>query len=85
MKTSTTAYDAEEFSGKRILVSGGTKGIGEAIVTRLQAGGGKVLTTARRLPSGDIPPPSFKPMSARGPEQTTSSGRSSTALAVSTF
>ena len=55
MKTSTIACDANEFSGKRILVTGGTKGIGEAIVNRLQAGGGKVLTTARSLPAGDNP------------------------------
>lgn len=53
MKTSTIAWNANEFSGKRILVTGGTKGIGEAIVNRLQAGGGKVLTTARNLPAGD--------------------------------
>ena len=33
MKTSTIAYHPNEFSGKRILVMGGTKGIGEAVVT----------------------------------------------------
>jgi NAD(P)-dependent dehydrogenase (short-subunit alcohol dehydrogenase family) len=53
MKISNCAYDANEFSGKRILVTGGTKGIGEAIVNRLQTGGGQVLTTARNLPAGD--------------------------------
>ncbi len=47
------ACDASEFHGKRILVTGGTKGIGEAIVNRLQAGGGKVLAAARQLPAGD--------------------------------
>lgn len=52
MKTSPIVCDAHEFSGKRILVTGGTKGIGEAIVNRLQAGGGQVLTTARSLPAG---------------------------------
>jgi NAD(P)-dependent dehydrogenase (short-subunit alcohol dehydrogenase family) len=36
-----------EFSGKRILVTGGTKGAGEAIVRRLAAGGATVATTAR--------------------------------------
>jgi NAD(P)-dependent dehydrogenase (short-subunit alcohol dehydrogenase family) len=45
---------SQEFTGKRILVTGGTKGIGEAIVNRLRAGGGSVLATARTIPgSGD--------------------------------
>jgi NAD(P)-dependent dehydrogenase (short-subunit alcohol dehydrogenase family) len=42
--------DRNEFTGKRILVTGGTKGIGEAIVKRLLAGGGSVLATARTIP-----------------------------------
>ena len=41
-----------EFDGKRILVTGGTRGIGVAIVHRLGSGGGKVLTIGRSLPSG---------------------------------
>ncbi len=41
-----------EFDGKRILVTGGTRGIGAAIVDRLANGGGKVLTTGRSLPAG---------------------------------
>ncbi len=44
--------DGDEFTGKRILVTGGTKGIGEAIVNRLVAGGGLVLATARTVPKG---------------------------------
>ena len=38
---------AEEFKDKRVLVTGGTKGIGEAIVRRFQPDGALVATTAR--------------------------------------
>jgi NAD(P)-dependent dehydrogenase (short-subunit alcohol dehydrogenase family) len=40
-----------EFDGKRALVTGGSKGIGQAVAARLRAGGATVLTTARSLPS----------------------------------
>src|SRR5947207_4396899 len=36
-----------EFNGRRILVTGGTRGIGEAIVNRLVRGGGDLIATAR--------------------------------------
>jgi NAD(P)-dependent dehydrogenase (short-subunit alcohol dehydrogenase family) len=36
-----------EFDGKRALVTGGTAGIGKAVVTRLLDGGARVITTAR--------------------------------------
>ena len=39
--------DSDEFSGKRALVTGGTKGMGEAIVKRLRLSGATVITTAR--------------------------------------
>jgi NAD(P)-dependent dehydrogenase (short-subunit alcohol dehydrogenase family) len=52
MNTSKVPYDANEFTGKRILVTGGTKGIGEAIVNRLLRGGGSVLATARTIAAG---------------------------------
>jgi NAD(P)-dependent dehydrogenase (short-subunit alcohol dehydrogenase family) len=37
-----------EFEGKRVLVTGGTKGMGEAIVRRFALGGATVATTARK-------------------------------------
>src|SRR5881296_4175938 len=47
------SFDPTEFAGKRTLVTGGTKGMGEAIVRRLAAGGATVATTARSpLPEG---------------------------------
>src|ERR1700680_1547567 len=41
------SIDEKEFAGKRILVTGGTSGMGEAFVRRLTAGGASVATTAR--------------------------------------
>src|SRR5258708_34458328 len=39
-------------NGKRVLVTGGTKGIGEAIVNRLRSEGPEVATAARTIPEG---------------------------------
>jgi NAD(P)-dependent dehydrogenase (short-subunit alcohol dehydrogenase family) len=47
--SSDIPFDANEFKSKRILVSGGTKGMGEAIVKRLSRAGGTVITTARSI------------------------------------
>ena len=41
------SVDTNEFTGKRVLVTGGSKGIGEAIVNRLRRGRATVMTTAR--------------------------------------
>ncbi|WP_217573935.1 SDR family oxidoreductase [Mesorhizobium sp. GbtcB19] len=43
------AVDSQELAGKRVLVTGGTKGAGEAIVHRLAAAGAIVATTARSV------------------------------------
>ena len=55
MQNEPQKREAGDFTGRRILVTGGSKGIGEAIVQRLIRGGGKVITTARSLPSGGTP------------------------------
>ena len=39
--------DPNEFTGKRVLVSGGTKGLGRATVDRFLAGGAQVIASAR--------------------------------------
>jgi len=51
MRTSSES----EFIGKRVLVTGGTKGIGEAVAERLREAGATVLTTARTPPNQPIP------------------------------
>lgn len=44
----------KELDGKRVLVTGGTKGIGRAIVDRLLNAGATIITTARSIPN-DLP------------------------------
>lgn len=41
--------DTQEFAGRRVLVSGGTKGLGRATVQRFLAGGARVVTAARAI------------------------------------
>jgi NAD(P)-dependent dehydrogenase (short-subunit alcohol dehydrogenase family) len=41
----------DEFKGKRVLVTGGTKGIGAAIIHRFELSGASVATTARSEPA----------------------------------
>src|SRR4030095_2406476 len=50
MQNEPQTREAADFNGRRILVTGGTKGIGEAIVDALMRGGGKWITTARSIP-----------------------------------
>jgi NAD(P)-dependent dehydrogenase (short-subunit alcohol dehydrogenase family) len=42
--------DSTEFAGKRVLITGGTKGLGRATVDRFLAGGARVMTSARSNP-----------------------------------
>src|SRR5258706_3756481 len=51
MTTSTqTTLGIGEFRGKRVLVTGGTKGAGKAIADRFLQGGATVVITARSAP-----------------------------------
>ncbi len=43
--------DGVELTGRRALVTGGTQGIGQAVVARLREAGVTVLTTARTAPT----------------------------------
>jgi NAD(P)-dependent dehydrogenase (short-subunit alcohol dehydrogenase family) len=45
------SISADEFADKRVLVTGGTRGIGAAVVRRFQLAGARVLATARSAPA----------------------------------
>lgn len=59
MKNPSFQIDPAEFEGRRVLVSGGTKGAGEAIVQRLAAAGATVITSARSAPADSTLPARF--------------------------
>ena len=48
-----TLSSTDEFRGKRVLITGGTKGAGKAIAKRFLQGGGTVVVTARSAPTED--------------------------------
>jgi NAD(P)-dependent dehydrogenase (short-subunit alcohol dehydrogenase family) len=52
------AVDAREFSGKRVLITGSTKGLGAAMVHRFLLSGARVASTARS-PTNRDPAPSL--------------------------
>lgn len=55
MGNTLSTFDmSKEFEGKRVLVTGGTKGIGNAIVHRLLSAGATIMTAARTI-SEDLP------------------------------
>jgi NAD(P)-dependent dehydrogenase (short-subunit alcohol dehydrogenase family) len=60
--------DPKEFDGKRVLVTGGTKGVGEAIVRRLTLGGAVVAATARSAPAVGQTPTLFVPADTSTPD-----------------
>ena len=51
MNTSTISSHVNGFAGKRVLVTGGTKGAGKAIADRFRLGGATVIITARSTPT----------------------------------
>ena len=51
MNISTISSHANEVAGKRVLVTGGTKGAGKAIADRFRLGGANVIITARSAPT----------------------------------
>lgn len=57
-----------EFSGKRVLVTGGTKGAGAAILRRFAAAGAETITSARSAPEAGTPAALFVPADLSTPE-----------------
>ncbi len=49
------SYPDENLNGLRVLVTGGTRGLGAATVRRFAAAGATVLATARSAPVGELP------------------------------
>ncbi len=60
--------DPTEFAGKRVLVTGGTKGAGEAIVRRFASGGARTATSARSEPPSGGASDLFVPADLTTPE-----------------
>ncbi|HEY7140997.1 MAG TPA: SDR family NAD(P)-dependent oxidoreductase [Methylomirabilota bacterium] len=56
MSTPTSARNLLDLSGRVAVVTGGTKGIGEAIVRHLAAAGARVVAVSRSAPAGPAGP-----------------------------
>ena len=59
MTTYPFSFPPQEFKGKRVLITGGSRGIGAATVQRFQLSGASVATTARTSPSKNAPSVQF--------------------------
>ncbi len=57
MTTSTAAKNLLDLSGRVAVVTGGTRGIGEAIVHHLATAGARVVAVSRSAPAADAGPP----------------------------
>ncbi|MCQ8188266.1 oxidoreductase [Streptomyces rugosispiralis] len=64
----------EGFSGLRVLVTGGSRGLGEATARRFAAAGATVLTASRTAPPEDLPA-TFFPVDLRSEEGVADLGR----------
>ncbi len=71
MNQAHTSLSQREFTGKRILVTGGTEGMGRAIVNHLTERGALVMTTARSIPAELQTPDLFIQADVSTPEGTT--------------
>jgi NAD(P)-dependent dehydrogenase (short-subunit alcohol dehydrogenase family) len=56
LQNTNTEVGSEELRGKTVLVTGGTSGMGEAIVKQLRQAGATVITVARTLPEESSSP-----------------------------
>ena len=59
---------ADEFADKRVLVTGGTRGIGAAVVRRFQLAGARVVATARSVPAHAVDGVLFIPADIEPPQ-----------------
>lgn len=48
------SIDNSEYDGKRVVVTGGSRGLGKAIATRFAAAGAQVIVGARSAPPADL-------------------------------